>query len=222
MFTLRHRLAACFFPKYSRFFDQVNRNAMVMKWYSNHDTVPRFPDQTSYFEYIAREFLKEEAVDYLEFGVFRGDSIRKWTTINSHPDSRFVGFDTFEGLPEEWNSRIGRGAFDVGGALPQIADERVKFIKGLFQDTVPEFLRSFSPISRLVIHNDSDLYSSTLYVLTMMEHLFKSGTIIMFDEFSSALHEFRAWQDFQSAYQRPVRPVGMTDDRAARVAFIFE
>jgi len=195
---------------------------MVMKWYGAHEHVPRLPDQTAYFEYIAKEIIKEEPVDYLEFGVFKGDSIRKWSTMNSHVSSRFFGFDTFEGLPEEWNSRIGQGAFDVGGALPQIADERVKFVKGLFQDTLPNFLSSFSPKSRLVVHNDSDLYSSTLYVLTMMVHLFKPGTIIMFDEFPSALHEFRAWQDFQSAYKRPVKPIAMTDDRAARVAFIFQ
>jgi hypothetical protein len=210
------------YPRYSRLVDHINRNALVADWYRARAYVHRSPNQDHYFEYIATEHIKGKPIDYLEFGVFKGDSIRKWAELNSHPDSRFFGFDTFEGLPEEWNASYGRGAFDVGGLVPQIADQRVKFIKGLFQETLPDFLRSISLTSHLVIHNDSDLYSSTLYVLTMLEQWFTPGTIIMFDEFPSALHEFRAWHDYQSAYQRSAVPIAMTDDRAARVAFMFK
>jgi hypothetical protein len=34
-----------------------------------------------------------------------------------------------------------------------------------------------------VIHNDSDLYSSTLYALTMMDRIVPLDAIVIFDEF---------------------------------------
>ena len=109
----------------------------------------------------------------------------------------------------------------VGGVIPHIEDDRVFFIKGWFQETLPKFLESFSVRSRIVIHNDSDLYSSTLYVLTMLNYLLRSKTIIIFDEFPSTLHEFRAWNDYLSAYKRRAIPIAMTNDGCS-VAFIFD
>src|SRR4051794_18834378 len=41
-------------------------------------------------------------IDYLEFGVWEGASMRWWAARNTHPDSSFVGFDSFEGLPVNW------------------------------------------------------------------------------------------------------------------------
>ena len=51
--------------------------------------------------------LAEEPIDYLEFGVRYGDSLFKWSGLNAHPDSRFIGFDSFEGIPEDWVSVTG-------------------------------------------------------------------------------------------------------------------
>jgi O-methyltransferase len=193
-----------------------------MKWYRDHADVPRSKDRESFYGSIMSDYIKDDAVDYLEFGVYQGGSIKKWIELNRHPSTRFFGFDSFEGLPEAWTPKLTRGTFDASGTLPQIADDRVSFIKGWFQDTLPPFLQTFSPRSRLVIHNDSDLYSSTLYVLTMLNHLFKAKTIIIFDEFPSALHEFRAWNDYLSAYGRKAIPIGITTDESARVAFMFD
>jgi hypothetical protein len=97
------------------------------------------------------------AIDFLEFGVCTGHSIRFWSQINRDPQSRFIGFDSFEGLPEDWTRNYPKGSLDVGGAVPQIDDERVSFVKGWFQNTLPGFLNGFTPRSRLVVHSDSDL-----------------------------------------------------------------
>ena len=220
--NLRHRVAGVLYPRYSRLIDLVNRNALVTKWYRDHAAVPRSKDRDSLYRLVSAEYIKDDAIDYLEFGVYKGSSLKKWIELNHNPNSRFFGFDSFEGLPETWTPKLTRGAFDVGGILPQLTDDRVRLIKGWFQDTLPQFLQTFSPRSRLVIHNDSDLYSSTLYVLTMLNYLFKTKTIVIFDEFPSALHEFRAWNDYLSAYNRKATPIAITDDDSARVVFMFD
>jgi hypothetical protein len=53
---------------------------------------------------IQKELLDREPIDFWEFGVFRGESLFAWLNRIPHPDSRFVGFDTFTGLPERWRA----------------------------------------------------------------------------------------------------------------------
>ncbi len=85
--------------------------------------------------------------------------------------------------------------------IPIIEDERVKFIKGLFQDSLPDFLNSYESKQRKVIHMDADLYSSTLFVLTRLIPLLQKDDIIIFDEFGVPTHEFRAFTDIVSSYK---------------------
>ena len=77
--------------------------------------------------------LKKSAINYLEFGVGRGNSLRWWTENNINPKSVFWGFDTYEGLPEEYGT-YDVGTFSLHGNFPDISDSRIRFIKGLFQD----------------------------------------------------------------------------------------
>jgi len=147
--------------------------------------------------------IGESPINYYEFGVYKGASIKFWASMNRHSDSRFVGFDTFSGLPESWDNFTGglkKGTFDTQGKLPQIDDARVSFCKGLFQDTFPDFLEKSNSDNLLIVNIDADLYSSTLYVLTMAHKILKKGSIIIFDEFSSVMHEFRAFEDYCKAY----------------------
>ena len=97
----------------------------------------------------------------------------------------------FEGLPEDFSKNWPKGRFDVGGATPQIDDERVTFVKGWFQNALPGLLNGFTPRSRLVVHNDSDLYSSTLFALVSLHTILVAGTVIIFDEYTMPTHEFR-------------------------------
>jgi len=166
---------------------------------------PVFEDRHGLYNYINEVVLENGPIVYCEFGVFEGASIRYWMSINSDVESRFYGFDTFTGLPQVWENFTGstdKNAFDAGGKCPQVADERASFIKGMFQDTLPAFLEGYNGRHPLVIHNDSDLYTSTLYVLTCANGIISPGTIIIFDEFSSMLHEFRALEDYCSSYLR--------------------
>jgi hypothetical protein len=161
-------------------------------------------------------------MDFLEFGVFEGASLKEWTDLHKNPQSRFFGFDSFEGLPEDWGRNLKASAFSLGGQIPALADPRIQLVKGWFQDSLPGFLASFTPQDQLVLHIDSDLHSSAIYVMTRMDHLIRPGTVIIFDEFASALHEFRALDDYCRAYRRGVRPVAMTSDFAAQAAFIVD
>lgn len=219
---LHHELAALVFPRYVRLLDQLNYNALVARWLAHNRTLPVFKDRLAFYRYIQTEHVGDAPIDYLEFGVYQGESIRQWTELNENRTSRFVGFDTFRGLPDDWGTSCPAGSLDVAGVVPDIKDERVEFIVGLFQETLPLFLPRFSTRSRLVINNDSDLYSSTLYVLAQLNSILTPGSILIFDEFYSALHEFRAMQDYLSAFSRSVRPIAHVNDKFGRVAFLFE
>jgi hypothetical protein len=152
---------------------------------------------------FVNEKINNQAIVYCEFGVFKGASIKYWAFLNTNENSKFYGFDTFCGLPENWDNFTGglpKGTFDTHGKVPNIIDGRVSFYKGMFQDTLPGFLNKFETNNLLVINIDADLYSSTLFVLTQSHRILKKGSIIIFDEFSSVLHEFRAFEDYCGAY----------------------
>jgi O-methyltransferase len=218
----RHRLAARLFPWHIDLLDKINANALVRQWIAEQrDRIPAFERLHDFYRYVHDEVCDGTSIDFLEFGVYRGHSIRLWSEMNRDPYSRFIGFDSFVGLPESWTKNITEGAFDVGGEVPQVDDERVRFVRGWFQSTLPAFVNGFTPRSRLVIHNDSDLYSSTLFTLVNLHRFLSAGTVIIFDEYSSAMNEFRAFTDYKHAFWRSATPVAMTSDYARQVAFIF-
>lgn len=191
----------------SRRLDTLVNLPKIETWRREHVPAgtPAFPEREEMYDHIHATLIGDRPITYLEFGVFEGRSLRHWVELNQHPDSRFYGFDSFEGLPEDWkrfDGQMVKSHFDVNGALPDIDDDRVSFVPGWFQDTVDIFLEKFEPEEQLVLHVDSDLYSSALYVLTRLDALLVPGTIVIFDEFSSVLNEFAALENYCSAYQR--------------------
>jgi O-methyltransferase len=197
---------------YSNWLDRINRLPLAREFIAQSPNAPRFPRREPMWEYIANK--DPGPIDYLEFGVHQGDSLLYWASINEHPKSRFFGFDSFEGLPEHWNRNYPKGCFDMAGEQPNSSDPRVKFIKGWFQDTLGDFLgRYFSPPgTRRIVHVDCDLYSSTLYCLTMLDKVLEPGTIVIFDEFGDVQHEFRALEDYMASYRRSARLLCARDD----------
>lgn len=89
---------------------------------------------------------------YVEFGVYEGSSMIEWARRVQNPQARFVGFDSFEGLPERWSDSAPPGYFSTDGKVPQTDDLRVSFVKGWFDQTVPGFV---APKHDLLIVNMS-------------------------------------------------------------------
>jgi len=148
--------------------------------------------------------LADKPIEYLEFGVHEGASFRWWSEHNVNPHSRFTGFDTFEGLPEDWDAGAKSiGAFSTAGRLPEIDDPRCVFEVGLFQHTLGPFLARSEWDRRLVLMFDADLYSSTLFALIMLAPRLRANDVVIFDEFRDVRNEFRAFRDFEKAC--PVR-----------------
>ena len=158
-----------------------------------------YEDRFKLHEFVMNEEVKEQAIDYIEFGVASGIAFKWWVEKNKNPNSRFFGFDVFTGLPEDFGV-MKKHHYDTQGITPQIEDRRVTFIKGLFQDSLPGFLENYRSNQRKVIHMDADLYSSTLFVLTRQLPLLKKDDIIIFDEFGVPTHEFRAFSDIIHSY----------------------
>ena len=152
------------------------------------------------YEDLFKEELREEPVTYLEFGTYEGRSMRWWLGLSPSPQSRFVGFDTFEGLPEAWEG-FRKGHFSTRNQLPDIADSRCCFVKGLFQQSLPSFLKTYVPPShRQVVHIDSDLFSSALFILNQIGPVLRPNDILIFDEFHVWMDEFRAFQLFLNVF----------------------
>ena len=89
----KKQLANLLFPHYSVILDQVNNNALVRRWMEEHPSVPVLSNRLELYRFINSDYLSDEAVNYLEFGVYEGASIQAWLAINDNPMSCFVGFD---------------------------------------------------------------------------------------------------------------------------------
>jgi Macrocin-O-methyltransferase (TylF) len=150
---------------------------------------------------LAGEALAHVPVLYLEFGVWKGDATRYWSSRLKHPQSLLHGFDSFEGLPESWNPGREKAHFSTDGNIPEIDDARVSFFKGWFEESLKRY--EVPAHETLILNLDADLYSSTKTVLTFLREHIKPGTYIYFDEFNDRLHEMRAFDEF-------IRETGMT------------
>lgn len=130
----------------------------------------------------------------LEFGVWAGRSLR--VIAEMRRGREVYGFDSFQGLPEDYRWDVGQGAFALD-ALPDVPGAQL--VVGWFADTLPEFLEKHDgPVG--FVHIDSDLYSSAVTVLDLVGPRLVAGSVLMFDEFFNyqgwEKHEFRAWQEW--------------------------
>src|SRR5262249_641479 len=114
----------------------------ISNWVASHCS----PSRTVSLEKVERlydligERVGRKQTLYLEFGVWKGYSIRYWSRLLKHPQSMLHGFDSFEGLPESWTAFYRKGSFAEAGQIPEVSDSRVKFFKGWFEETLPNYV----------------------------------------------------------------------------------
>ena len=149
---------------------------------------------------------------FLEFGVCSGKTINKIAEFASK--KKIYGFDSFEGLPEDWRSNFPKGMFKVE-RIPNVR-KNIELKIGLFKNTLPEFIANSKSKMISFLHIDCDLYSSTKDVLFNCRPLIKKGTIICFDEYWNypgwLNNEFKAWSEFCKSNNISYRYVGYVDN----------
>lgn len=123
----------------------------------------------------------------LDLGVYKGGSTRALCRI--FPDKTIHGFDSFEGLPEDWSHAL-KGSFgDVAGALPEVPDNATLH-KGWFDNTLPVWAEENGDLPISLLRIDCDIYSSTKTIFDEVGHLVRPGSWVLFDE----LIGYRGWQ----------------------------
>jgi hypothetical protein len=138
---------------------------------------------------------------YAEFGVYKGESL---AFICDHIDKTAYGFDSFEGLPEDWFLQYGRGYSSLEGKAPHIYCEQHnhRVLKGLFAETLPIFTEQVEGPAAF-LHLDCDLYSSTRTALEGLVDRIVPGTVILLGTYLNypgwRAHQFRAFQEFVTA-----------------------
>jgi tetratricopeptide (TPR) repeat protein len=116
-----------------------------------------------------------DAAEALEFGVRFGTSTRALAEVCA----TVHGFDSFEGLPESFAAKP-TGLFSMERTTPELP-ANVTLHVGWFEDTLPRFAEGLSRGAKL-LHIDSDLYSSAIFVLDALAPALGAGSVIVFDE----------------------------------------
>jgi hypothetical protein len=138
--------------------------------------------------------------DYCEFGVFKGTTFSYMATRGGHflKDTRFVAFDSFEGLPplSEVDARDGYSsgffpgqfAFGLEDFRKSVAEagapmDRVVVVPGWFDATLAEGSPATKQLPRVsAAWIDCDLYSSTVPVLNFLATRLSVGSVLLFDD----------------------------------------
>ena len=144
--------------------------------------------------------------DYLEFGVFRGETFRNsiqaarrcLSSPKQRDTVRFIAFDSFAGLPEvesmnEADNTFKKGEFSASEAefrsrlsTQDIAAGKIKIVKGWFNETLNTENAQHLKLERIAFANiDCDLYESTVDVLNFITPFIQTGTLIYFDDWFS-------------------------------------
>jgi len=150
--------------------------------------------------------------DYLEFGVYQGNSLIHVHDIlreEGLDDVRLFGFDSFQGLPDTaeeegvWSN--GQYRVDLDFTRERLEEsgvdlERTILVPGFFSETLSEELvREHGIESASLIMIDCDLYSSAREALDFCEPLIRDEAVVLFDDWHSTGEgegEQRAFAEF--------------------------
>jgi O-methyltransferase len=192
-------------------FDLANRESGT-DWPLEADTMIGLKRLDSLQHCIEQVLRDEVPGDFIETGVWRGGTcIFMRAALEAYGDkARQVWVaDSFEGFPkpdgryqqdedQPWwvsNAVIGIPLDQVKSNFSRygLLDDRVRFLKGWFKDTLPS-----APIERLaILRLDGDLYSSTMDALVNLYPKVSRGGFVIIDDYSvkvcrNAVDEFRA------------------------------
>lgn len=148
---------------------------------------------------------------WLEFGVSSGTSVN---FISRFTQDKVYGFDSFEGLPENWRNGFEKGKFDRKGELPKV-NPNVVLIKGWFKDTLPPFIQKHNDQKISFLHIDADLYSSTKLILDSLKDHLDKDCVVIFDEmvnydgFDGENGELKAFYEFVQENKVDYEWIGM-------------
>jgi len=156
-----------------------------------------------------------------EFGVFRGVTL---SLLAKQFYPRIIhGFDSFEGLPEDWRQGYKKGKFNLPAHNSIQFPENSKLHVGWFNDTIPAFSKEYSEKVAL-LHIDCDLYSSTKIILDNLGNRLVPGSILIFDEYWNYEgyrdHEYKAFQEFLAISNLKAHVLACND--STQVSFIME
>ena len=138
-------------------------------------------------EYAIKKSLendKNKNLYNLEFGVYVGTSINFFSKYVN----KIYGFDSFEGLKEDWvGYYMPKGTFNLNKKIQKL-NNNVTPVVGWVQDTLDIFLETDKPEINFV-HIDVDTYESTKFILEKIKPYLVQNSIILFDE----LYNFPGW-----------------------------
>lgn len=165
--------------------------------------------------------------DMIELGVARGGCAALLGMQIATPKARgrkLWLFDSYEGLPEPGANDYVEESDATGdhvrplpagscfGALEEvrwlildkcaIPKDRVAFVKGWFENTVPETKDRISSVS--VLRMDGDWYESTRISLEAFYDKVSSGGIVIIDDYESCIGSKRAVDEFIAARRLPI------------------
>lgn len=112
---------------------------------------------------------------WVEFGVGGGESLSFWERHRGR--AQLWGFDSFRGLPEDWNEEHPKGRFaEERPIMPPVG---VRLCVGQFSETLP----AWKPAPVTFAHIDCDLYSSAKTALAFLWPQLADGAVLLFDDF---------------------------------------
>lgn len=155
---------------------------------------------------------------YFEFGCNEANTIRMaWDSFHHLFDLIYVGFDSFEGLPEIteidrqdiWAK--GKLAFSEKKFIDRVVAhgmpaQKLRTVAGFYDTSLTkELAEKLLPKKAAVIYIDCDLYASTVSVLQWIPPFLQIGTVIVFDDWNCfsadpKRGERRAWGEFLQAH----------------------
>jgi len=205
---------------------------------------PGAPDAIDRAFELARDLHDGEPFgDYYEFGLYKGYTFFVAYRAAGRlglTETRFYGFDSFQGLPQvedvdKTGGRFFEGQFTCARQRVEknlrkhgVDLEKIKLIEGFYEDTLDEQLKKDLPAGRAgVVLFDCDLYQSTRTALDWLGGLITNKTVVVFDDWYSftegeELGQQRALKEFQQQNKHLIFEPVMEYERNGKVFVVRE